>query len=671
MANAVLSVFDLKKTFHLVPIFEGVSFTLNEGEKAALVGVNGAGKTTILEILAGLEEPDTDAGTVVRARGLHLAYLPQEVAGLGSLAGGPPPAPGTTLWEAMLDALGEIRDLQAEMNRLEAEMSAPNTPHTGPAWDALMTAYEAVTAQFELIGGYDMEHRVEQVLEGLGFTAEQFAMPLAKLSGGQKTRAALARVLLAGPDLLLLDEPTNHLDLSAIEWLENFLQGWRGTLLCASHDRRFLDRVTGRTLDLDAGRLESYPGNYTRYLELKAARLEQRLAEYEAQQEFIAKTEEFVRRFKAGQRSKEAKGRDKRLQRLARLQAPTSHASLKLNLQANLRSGRIVLATEDLVVGYRRPGGNGSGPGGDLALVRCPDLEIERGERVALIGPNGAGKTSFLRTILGEIPALAGAVDLGHNVHVAYYAQAHEGLDPDQQVIDTILHTLPMTEGAARNLLARFLFTGDDVYKRVGALSGGERSRVALAKLTLLDANFLLLDEPTNHLDLDAREALEGVLGDYQGTLLFVSHDRAFIDSLATQVWVLGEGSISAFEGNYSDYQEELARRRREAVGEPEPAAVGAPARAAKAAAQARQEQRRREDAERAAARARAAAARKLQEVEATIETLEGRLNMLGAELQAASAAQDMALVADLGTEYQQLSEELEQKIGEWEKLAS
>jgi ATP-binding cassette, subfamily F, member 3 len=684
MANTVLSVFNLKKTYHLVPIFEGISFQLNEGEKVALVGVNGAGKTTILEILAGVEDPDTGGGQIVRARGVRMAYLPQEVSGFGALTGGPAFGAETTLWDAMLDAMGEIRDLQREMSRLEAAMSAPDTPQNGPAWDGLIADYEAVTGAFELAGGYELEHRIEQVLEGLGFRRAQFDAPLARLSGGQKTRAALAHALLAGPDLLLLDEPTNHLDLSAIEWLESFLQGWPGTLLCASHDRRFLDKVSTRTLDLDNGVLESYPGNYTRYLALKAERMERRLLEFEAQQEQIAKTEEFIRRFKAGQRSKEAKGREKRLKRVERLQAPRSRETLKLELQSHLRSGRTVLATEDLEVGFRGALRDGDGPPRDLVLARCPDLEIERGARVALIGPNGTGKTSLLRTALGELPPLRGQVIIGHNVHVAYYAQAHEGLDPTRQALDEILRARPMTEEAARNLLGRFLFSGDDVYKRVGDLSGGERSRVALAKLTLLDANFLMLDEPTNHLDLGAREALEEVLSDYTGTLLFVSHDRAFIDILATQTWVLNDGLIEAFEGNYSDYLEEMARRRRESVGGESPSPNGAGggrpkagasakpgAKPADVAARARQEQRAREEAERAAARASAAAARRLQEVEALIGAIEERLNLLSAELDAASAAQDLALVTDLGLEYQQLAEDLEKKYGEWEQLAS
>ena len=693
MANTVLSVFNLQKTFELEPVFSGVSFQINAGEKAALVGPNGAGKTTLLEIIAGLDTPDTGHGQIVKARGVRVVYLPQEVSGFGDIAGDHHLAPETSLWEAMLDALGDIRELERDKHRLEEAMSAPGQSTSGPLWDSLLREYEAVTHRFEIFGGYEMEHRIEQTLEGLGFGPSQFEVPIGVMSGGQKSRAALARTLLRSPDLLLLDEPTNHLDLSAIEWLETFLATWSGTLLSASHDRRFLDRVTTRTLDLDHGTLVDYPAPYTRYLRLKADRLEHQLAEYHAQQAELARTEEYVRRYKAGQRSREAKGRAKRLERVVRLQAPRSRDQLKMELQAHLRSGLTVLATEDLVVGYHLAAGalstngaspngvslNGTRPGGeDLVLVRCPDLEIERGERVALVGPNGSGKTTLLKTVTGELPPLHGEAELGHNVSIAYYAQAHEGLDPARTVLEEILRTRPMSEEQARTLLGRFLFTGDDVFKKVGDLSGGERSRVALAKLTLADANFLLLDEPTNHLDLGAREALEDVLSDYRGTLLFVSHDRAFIDALATQVWVLDMGRLEAFDGNYSDYQEELARRRRELPG-----SEGSPKKAGAAPGKpganghlppnqaARQAQRAREEAERQAAKARAAAQRQVAQLEVMIAQLEDQLNLLTAELDAASAAQDIALVADVGREYQQLADELERKYAEWETMAA
>ena len=689
MANTVLSVFNLQKTFELEPIFSGVSFQINAGDKVALVGPNGAGKTTLLEIIAGLDTPDTGGGAVVKARGCRVVYLPQEVSGFGDITGDHHLAPETTLWDAMLDVMGDVRELQREMHRLENEMSEPGAPTHGPLWDRMMREYEAVTHRFELFGGYELERRIEQTLEGLGFRPSQFEVPIGVMSGGQKTRAGLARTLLRGPDLLLLDEPTNHLDLAAIEWLETFLATWPGTLLCASHDRRFLDRVTTRTLDLEFGTLEDYSGNYSRYLRLKTERMERRMLEYEAQQATLARTEEYIRRYKAGQRSREAKGRAKRLARVERLQAPRTRDQFKLELQTHLRSGRSVLALEDLVIGYRlhnsgagshaTGSANGTGPStngrsDELVLVRCPDLEIERGERVALIGPNGSGKTTLLRTALGDVPPLHGQIELGHNVSIGYYAQAHEGLDPKRTVLEEILHARPMSEEQARTLLGRFLFSGDDVFKKIGDLSGGERSRVALARLTLADANFLLLDEPTNHLDLNAREALEDVLGDYRGTLLFVSHDRAFIDALATQVWVVDEARLEAFDGNYTDYQDEL-RRRRDLVVQIESKAGAAAAskngHPLPADQAARQAQRAREEAERAAAKARAAAQRQVRDLEAAIARLEDQLNMLSAELEAASGAQDLALVADLGREYEQMANELQRNYAEWETQAA
>ena len=689
MAGTVLSALNIQKTFELEPIFSGVTFQINAGEKVALVGVNGAGKTTLLEIIAGLDSADPGSGPIVKARGLRLMYLPQEVSGFGDITGDHHLAPETTLWDAMLDVMGDLRELQRDMHRLEAEMSDLNTPNSGPLWDRLLGEYDAVTHRFELNGGYDLERRIEQTLEGLGFRPSQFDQPIGVMSGGQKTRAAVARTLLRSPDLLLLDEPTNHLDLAAIEWLESFLVTWPGTLLCASHDRRFLDRVTTRTLELEFGRLEDYAGNYNRYLRLKADRMERRLAEFQAQQAELSKTEEYIRRYKAGQRSREAKGRAKRLARVERLQAPRSQEQLRLDLQSHLRSGLTVLAIEDLVVGYRlapQAGANGSAPGvtavavgaagTELPLVRCPDLEITRGERVALIGPNGAGKTTFLRTVIGEVPPLHGEVELGHNVSIAYYAQAHEGLEPQRTVLEEIVRARPMSAEAARTLLGRFLFSGDDAFKKIADLSGGERSRVALAKLTLADSNFLVLDEPTNHLDLGAREALEDVLNDYRGTLLFVSHDRAFIDALATQVWAVDDGRLEACLGNYSDYQDELRRRHelqapadvaRKAAG----AKAGSNGRLLPADQVARQAQRAREEAERAAAKARAAAQRQVKALEDSIAQLEEQLNLLSAELEAASAAQDIALVTDLGREYEQLSTDLQRKYADWESLAA
>ena len=401
-------------------------------------------------------------------------------------------------------------------------------------FDRLMAEYERLHAHFEVGGGYDIEHRTEEVLVGLGFAEEQFDSPVHVLSGGQKTRVALAKALLADPDLLLLDEPTNHLDLTMLEWLEEFLATWPGACLIVSHDRYFLDRVTRRTIDLSFGRIEDYNAPYARYLMLRGERRERHQKEYDEQQSFIARTEEFVRKYKAGQRSREAKGRQTRLDRLERIQRPQDHAELGIRIQSTLRSGTQVLTSRPLTVGYRASAA-------DAVLLRTKELLIERGDKVGLVGANGSGKTTLLRTLVGELPALKGRFETGVNVKVGYYAQAHEQLPLAGTPLSVVLNAQPMGEESARNYLGRFLFTEDDVFKPVSGLSGGERSRLALAVLLLQNANFLILDEPTNHLDIAARETLEELLRLFDGTVLFVSHDRFFTDRIATKIWAVSD----------------------------------------------------------------------------------------------------------------------------------
>ncbi len=654
---SVLSVFKLNKSFNIFPVFKDVSFQLNDGEKAALVGVNGAGKSTLMRIIAGEERPDS--GEIVMRRGLKMAYLPQEATFDSD----------KTLYNEMLNVFEDVREMQAEIARLEQAMAQP-----GDDFAALLERYGELTHRFELTGGYDYETRIGQVLTGLNFEREMWDMSLTRFSGGQKTRAALARALLAGPELLLLDEPTNHLDLQTLEWLENFLAAWPGTIIIISHDRFFLDRVVSRVLDLSFGSVEDYPGNYTKYMSLREERFQRALNLYEAQQEHILKTEEFIRRFKAGQRSKEARGRQKILNRLDRVQRPKEKDKLHLSLQTDLRSGRLALATEDLEVGYRTKNGV-------VSLFKTPDLEIQRQERVAIIGPNGSGKSTFLKTIMGEISPLNGIVEPGPNIKVGYYAQSHEGLNFKNSVLEEILWAEPMSEGAARNFLGRFLFSGDDVYKKVADLSGGERSRVALAKLTLTRANFLILDEPTNHLDINAREALEDLLSDYNGTLLMVSHDRYFIDALATQVWSVNNGTMTTHLGNYSDYLEWTNRAKEREVEQSrqqlkiQPGGGNSknghsatkPARAVPAAPvpanhpngslkTISKEERQRQ--------------RKISQLEVTIGQKEARLIQIGEELNRAGEKQDLDSLGRLGLEYQQVQAEIEQLYADWGILA-
>jgi ATP-binding cassette subfamily F protein 3 len=397
--------------------------------------------------------------------------------------------------------------------------------------------------RFEQHGGYDFEQRTERVLTGLGFERERWDRPARELSGGQRTRAQLGRLLLEEPDLLLLDEPTNHLDLATTEWLEHFLSTWPHALIVVSHDRYFLDHVTRRTVELIDGKIESYPAPYSRYVALRAERYARQHKEFAAQQQTIARTEDFVRRYGAGQRAREARGRQTRLDRLERLADRPGEERLRLGLAAATASGQVVLSTTRLRIGYK-----------DKQLLRVPNTQVLRGARIALLGPNGSGKSTLLRTLMDEVPPLGGAFEWGHNVQLGYYAQAHEGLNLNRTVIDEIRDARPMSEGDARSYLARFLFTEEEVFKRVGDLSGGERSRVALARLMLQPANMLLLDEPTNHLDIPARQVLEEELRAYPGTILMVSHDRYFVAAVATEIWAIEDGVIRIYRGTYEEY---------------------------------------------------------------------------------------------------------------------
>lgn len=652
----LLNVSGLTKYYGAEHIFSNINFQVARGDKVALVGVNGAGKSTLLKIVAGMVQ--SDGGGIHLARGTRVAYLAQEVRF----------EEDRTLWQEMEAAFDYLHALQAEIRTLELQLADT----AAPDWDTLMERYGDLTARFEHGGGYQMEQRIKRTLQGLGFVEAQHHQRLAQFSGGQKTRAALAATLLSDPDLLLLDEPTNHLDMAALEWLEGFLKEWDGSLIVISHDRYFLDKVTTRTFDLADGVLEDYPAAYNHYLELKAERLERRLKEYEAQQEFIARTEEFIRRYKAGQRSREAKGREKRLNRLKEqslIARPTEAAKLKLFLDTQLRSGELALALNNLVIGYpgdrqsqARPDTPPSLASGPHVLLRADGMELHRGERVALLGPNGSGKTTLLRTLIGELKPLHGRPQLGHNVAIGYYAQGHDALNMDATVLDELLRVSPqLGETRARTLLGRFLFSGDDVFKTVRALSGGERSRVALAQLTLLPGNLLVMDEPTNHLDIGAREALEGVLKEYPGSILFVSHDRYFIDALADKLWIVQNGRLVQFIGNYSDWvaaqeaertQQTEAARKSKDDGRKDEAKSVAPTVLRPGGNDDRQRRKR------------------LAALEAEVALLEQELAQLKADLEAASAARDITKVTALGVQYAELETMLATKYDQWEKLA-
>ncbi len=631
---SVLTATGLSKHFGAQDIFDDVSLQIAHGERAALVGPNGVGKTTLLRILAGLEV--ASGGQVNRAKGLRVEYLPQEVT-LSETKG--------TLWQLAQGAFADLQRQAVKLHRMEEAMAAATDPDER---DQLVIRYGRAQEAFELAGGYSYEQRMRQVLSGLGFDKADYHRPLAQFSGGQQTRAHLARLLLDAPDLLLLDEPTNHLDLAAVEWLENYLQNWEGTLVVTAHDRYFLDKIATKVWDLSQRRLEIYRGNYTAYAGQRAERRERQSREYRRQQESIAKDEDFIRRNIAGQRTKQAQGRQKRLERLQRIERTPEEKRLNLDLHTGLRSGDLVLATHDLVVGYEP----------EDPLFTSPDLEIRRGDRVALIGPNGAGKTTLVKTILKELHPLSGRVRLGAAVEIGYLAQAHAGLNLNQSVIDEVMSVTQgghngqdMLIGQARNYLGRFLFSGDDVFKPISALSGGERARVALAKLSLRGANFLVLDEPTNHLDIPSQEILQAVLVNFPGTILLVSHDRYFIDALATQVWALEDETLyaSRAEAPLSAYAAYLSDREARRSVDSGPSIQ---------IAESRDETRKK--------REQARRQRALAELEMAIEAAEARLADLSAALEDASHAKAVEKLQALGRDYQATEQDLARLLDQW-----
>jgi len=633
---AVLTAHNLGKYFGGQDIFSDLNLIINHGDRIALVGPNGEGKTTLLRILAGLELPSE--GGIYTAKNLKIGYLEQH-ASLVSTEG--------DLWALALSAFAELREQESELKAMEAALAdeADEAIHTD-----LLEKYGEAQARFEHAGGYNYEQTAQQVLTGLGFTEEEYQKPLVQFSGGEQSRAHLARLLLEQPDLLLLDEPTNHLDLASIEWLENYLQSWPGAMVIVAHDRYFLDKVATRVWELLFGSVETYNGNFSHYTLQRVDRFERRKKEYEAQQEFIAKEEEFIRRNLAGQRTKEAQGRRKRLERMVRLERPSEHKTLSLKLQTAVRSGDLVLATHDLVVGYPE----------DEALFTWPDLEIRRENRIALLGPNGSGKTTFIKTVLGEIEPKAGAVRFGAGVKVGYFAQTHASLNLEASILDEILAVKNLPIGEARNYLGRFLFSGDDVFKPINALSGGERSRVALAKLMLTGANFLILDEPTNHLDIPSQENLEQVLANFNGTILLVSHDRYFVDALASHTWALEPASktVTVTEGGYSSYLN-YCEAQNGVSGN------GTGQEGAKPKGKVIHEQTKAEK------RANEKKARQIAELERTIAETEADLATLAQKLEEASLAQDVPQLQKLGQAYQSAEAKLEKLIAQWTEMGA
>jgi ATP-binding cassette subfamily F protein 3 len=534
----VLYRFDrVRKSYGPKEVLREVTWQHNPGEKVGLIGRNGAGKTTLLRMVLGREEPD--AGEIIRANAVRISTVDQALsADLDE-----------TLHDYVAGAFAHLHSIEAEMRRLEHAMAE------GQDSPALHDRYDALSHRFENEGGYDMVAEVDKALSGLGFEKADSGRRLGELSGGQKNRAMLARSILSSPDVLLLDEPTNHLDFQAVEFLEDYLARSRSAYLVVTHDRRFLDRVANEIVDLESGRLSSYSGGYTSYRRQKAERVLTAARAFEKQQDFIDKEQDYIRRNIAGVNSRQAKGRRTKLARVERLERPTEDTtSVGFRFDTARIGGRTFLRARDLDAGYA--------PG--QPIVRGVRFELLRGERLALLGENGTGKTTLLKTLAGGLAPLAGAVETGHDVSIGYYDQELSDLDPKKRVIDAVWDEHPEeSEEAMRSYLARFAFRGDDVFASISGLSGGEKGRLTLAVVMRQRHNLLLLDEPTNHLDLDSREELEESLDDFPGSIVFVSHDRAFIDRLATRVVDLRGGRAMALDGNYTDTADARADRRR------------------------------------------------------------------------------------------------------------
>lgn len=552
----ILTVSNLTKTYAGEPVLQGVSFAIESKEKVALVGRNGTGKTTLLRLLAGLD--DGDAGAATEMPWAKVAYLAQI-----------PEAPGDlTVWDHVMSGAANLHALEARLRDLEERMATPEVHDDPQRLQAVLDEYGTVRGHYEHAEGFNLPARAGMVLSGLGFSEADRQKRLGDLSGGWRVRAELARVLLAEPDLLLLDEPTNHLDLTALEWLEEYLRAFPGAALIVSHDRYLIDAVTSRTLELEDAHVTSYPGAYSAYVRLKAEQTRRRQELYERQEEEREKFEDYIRRYKAGNRATMAKSREKMLGRLeARaIDAPRDTRKMKVRASAGAVSGKNVATLRRVSKRFD-----------DVDVLHDVDLQIFRGERIGLLGPNGAGKSTLLRLIAGLEMPTGGRVTLGTNVRVAYFAQEPTtSLDPDNSVLDEILGDRQMTPEAVRSYLARFLFSGDDVYKRISMLSGGERQRLSLAKLLLDEPNALLLDEPTNHLDIPAREALEAALRDFAGTIVVATHDRYLLERLATRILTVDDQGISDFHGTYHELR---ARRTREAAVKQATARAKAPER--------------------------------------------------------------------------------------------
>ena len=637
----ILSCQGISKSFGEKVILEDASFHIEEHEKAALIGNNGAGKTTLLRII--MEEIHADAGQVVLAKDKRIGYLAQYQDVQGHLS----------VYEELLSTKQYIIDMEERLRAMEVQMKNAS----GEELDRLMNSYTRLTHEFELENGYAYKSELMGVLNGLGFTEEDFTKQVATLSGGQKTRVALGKLLISKPDILLLDEPTNHLDMESIAWLETYLLNYPGAVFIVSHDRYFLDKVVTKVIEIDAGQVRMYAGNYSAYAEKKAQLRDAQYKAYLNQQREIKHQEAVIVKLKSFNREKSikrAESREKMLNKIQRIDKPIEvQSQMRLSLEPRVVSGNDVLTVEDLAKSFPQQ-----------KLFSNISFQIKRGERVALIGNNGTGKTTMLKILNGLLDADAGSFSLGAKVQIGYYDQEHHVLHAEKTIFEEISDTYPtLTETQIRNMLAAFLFTGDDVFKVISSLSGGERGRVSLAKLMLSEANFLILDEPTNHLDIASKEILEEALNSYTGTVLYVSHDRYFINQTATRILDLTNQSVVNYIGDYDYYlekKEELTEKYAPTAQEATEEAKEETSSEGKLTWQQQKEEQARKRKQE----------NELKKVEKRIEELETRDKEIDDTLVLPDVCTNVGRCAELSREKDKIQAELEELYEKWEELA-
>ena len=638
----ILRIQDLGKSFGIEELFHNVSFDVARGDKIGFVGPNGAGKSTLMKCLLGIEEYDTGRISIDSVD--TIGYMQQQS-----------DFTHDNLYDELLSAFADIIALGQKKTTLEKQIENLDDDDK---LDDLMKEYSRISDKFEQLGGYDYESRLRRVAFGLGFSEEDFPKNPTLFSGGQRTRICLAKALLREPDFLFLDEPTNHLDIEMIEWLEGFLSNYKGGVLLISHDRFFLDKVATKILDLENKTTVLYDGNYSTAMKVKAQRRAALESAYAKQQEHIRETEEYIRRYKAGVKAKQARGREKQLQRLERIILPPQKAGFNYFMfHKPEECAQRVAELDDVSVSF-----------GDHKIFEHLSLLIRKGDGVAIVGPNGAGKTTLLRLLLGELQSPTGNIKIGSRVKIGYYSQQHEGLCPSNTVFDEILSSFGLNDEQTRHCLGAFLFKGDDIYKLIGDLSGGEKSRLALLKLMLTGANFLVMDEPTNHLDIPAKEAIEEAMMAFPGTFIVVSHDRYFLDKVTNFTCELENGHLTEYNGNYSYYREKKLEMQKELESTQEISNKKATTEN-KTTPKTKQEKAKPKNAHVASAMSSEKLTMMIQRCEATIAMFEAELKGLEYQMNDPALQADPNKSHEIATAYAQKEQELEEKYIEWDKL--